>query len=226
MKKNDSHFKRLKYLFEYKVSETEKFSDDALPDFEISDIIDEDEDVQAKPNPAAVAPVAKKAPLPQAEKKPVPAAPVASKPAPVAPKEVLPPTEDAPAAPEGKIGDVSNILSMQVNKMEEFQNSVNSINQKIDTLANIFSKFTDITAKLQKDVEEVKEPSPVEKLEMRSLDSYPFNLNLNTYWNDEAKNNPKFNIKGVEQTPTGELKANIADMQSYSKDDIKKSFNV
>jgi hypothetical protein len=80
---------------------------------------------------------------------------------------------------------------------------MDSILVKIDQLGN--------------QIQNIKEPTPVEKLEMRSLDSYPFNQKPQEF----------FANKQSEMRASGknEYILTKSDVENYSQDEIEKTFN-
>lgn len=101
------------------------------------------------------------------------------------------PTTSPEASSEGEVEiDVTDI----VKDTRETKQAVASGNEKVDEL---LSKLGDLEYKLAamndlvNKIEELeteiekRNPTPEEKLEMRSLDSYPYNLKLTDYWADK-----------------------------------------
>jgi hypothetical protein len=126
--------------------------------------------------------------------------------------------------------DVTELVNMTKNiksDMEATKGEQDAVLQKMD---DAFSKLSDLEGKLaQMDqvlikidelgskVEAMKPETPVEKLEMRSLDSYPFNQKPNDF----------FTVKQQEMRQSGknEYVLTKGDIESYSKDEIAKTFN-
>jgi hypothetical protein len=67
-------------------------------------------------------------------------------------------------------------------------------------------------------IEDMREKKPEERLEMRSLDSYPFNQKPNDF----------FNTKKMEMQASGKNEYVLTknDIENYSDNDIKQSFNA
>jgi hypothetical protein len=173
----------------------------------------------------------------------VPEAPVDPTAAPVdpaAPTDPAAPVDPAAApigaptdAPEGDATEEIDITDL-VNMTKSIKNNIDdnkadhvSVLNKMD---DVFSKLTDLEAKLGEmdqvvakidqlgaQVQQMKPETPQEKLEMRSLDSYPFNQRPNEF----------FNQKQGEMRATGknEYVLTKQDVQDYSPDTIKSSFN-
>jgi len=86
--------------------------------------------------------------------------------------------------------DVTDI----VNKTEETKASVDDMGQKMDDLlsklSDLESQVTDMDGvinkidNLEKEIER-RNPTPVERLEMRSMDSFPYSVKLTDFWKDK-----------------------------------------
>jgi len=98
-------------------------------------------------------------------------------------------------------------------KIEGVFSKLNDLEQKLAQMDQIFNKIDGLSDK----VERMKEPTPVEKLEMRSLDSYPFNQKPQEF----------FNIKQGEMRQSGknEYVLTKQDVEDYSQNVIKNTFN-
>jgi len=99
-----------------------------------------------------------------------------------------------------------------INKMEDVFTKLNDLELKLGEMNQIISKIDELGAK----VEQMKPETPVEKLEMRSLDSYPFNQNPKEF----------FNHKQDEMRKTGKNEYVLTkdDVTNYDSQ-INKSFN-
>jgi hypothetical protein len=86
---------------------------------------------------------------------------------------------------------------------------------KMDTIASKISK-------LEQDIK-----TPEEKLELRSLDSYPFNMKLTDYWSEKAAQNKHYDISGGESNVNGkeiEYKLTPEDIDDFDDVNVKNSF--
>ena len=98
-------------------------------------------------------------------------------------------TEEPVGGEETVEVDVTDI----VDKAEETRTEINTMTAKMDDL---LSKFGDLEGQISgmdkiinkiEDLEgeiEKRNPTPVEELEMRSMDSFPYNVSLTDYWSD------------------------------------------
>ena len=86
---------------------------------------------------------------------------------------------DAQEETEDKIDKLSSKFEKLLSKIDSFESQIDASNEKIEALK------TDIKAEIEK-----RNPTPVEKLSLRSKDSYPFNVTPEEYWKEkEATSN-------------------------------------
>jgi len=120
--------------------------------------------------------------------------------------------------------DVTDI----VDKTEETKDSVDSVNTKMDELlqklGDLESQVTgmdniiDKIEGLEKEIER-RNPTPVERLEMRSMDSYPYSVKLTDFWKDQEG----YEVNGEKEDEEYVLKQ--SDIDEFNDDEIKDSFN-
>lgn len=126
--------------------------------------------------------------------------------------------------------DITDLVNMTKNIKNDLDNNKQDNSVVIGKMDDVFSKLTDLEQKLaQMDqvmakidelgtkVEQMKPETPQEKLEMRSLDSYPFNQKPQEF----------FAQKQGEMQATGKNEYVLTkdDVQNYSNDELKTSFN-
>ena len=127
-------------------------------------------------------------------------------------------------ADEGTVEvDVTDIVA----KSEETKTSVDGINTKMDDL---LGKLSDLESQiggmdqvigkidsLEKEIER-RNPTPVEKLEMRSMDSFPYSVSLTDFWSDK---------EGYEATEEEETEYTLtqSDVDNFDQKEIRNSFN-
>lgn len=89
-------------------------------------------------------------------------------------------------------------LKSEMEKLENVVNAINDIGMKVDSINSRLDKITNI-------VDEIKEPSDIEKLEMRAFDSYPYNKTLTKVWDDKMKSKEEQDMErmGVHKTENG-----------------------
>jgi hypothetical protein len=157
---------------------------------------------------------------------------------PVEPASVDPSMDTPPMTDTPPIVDEDNTEEMDITDLVNMTKSIkNDIDanktdnsQVISKMDDVFSKLTDLEMKLSQmdsviskidmlgqKIETIKEPTPQEKLEMRSLDSYPFSQNPQQF----------FASKEGEMRASGKNEYVLTknDVSNYSSDMIKKSFN-
>ena len=135
-----------------------------------------------------------------------------------------------PAESDTEEIDITDLVNMTKSIKKDVDDSKSKnlgVNQKMDS---VFTKLTDLEQKLSQmdsvidridqlgtKIDSMKEKTPEEKLELRSLDSYPFNQNPQEF----------FNQKQGEMRASGKNDYVITkqDINDYSKDIIKNSFN-
>jgi hypothetical protein len=116
------------------------------------------------------------------------------------PKQVTPQPSPAPApspAPqqtvqqpqnqEGGNDQLISFLKSEMQRLEDVVTSIENISMNVDGLSKRMEDLNNNVSGLTKIVDEIKEPSDIEKLEMRSFDSYPYNKTLNAVWDDIEK---------------------------------------
>ena len=110
---------------------------------------------------------------------------------------------------------------------QENSSYLQSLTDKLSNLEAQLSKMDDIASKIGKLEQDIK--TPEEKLELRSLDSYPFNMKLSDYWEEKASKDDRYRISSGEEMEDGEKKEFVLNPNEleadYSEEEIKKSFN-
>jgi hypothetical protein len=223
----NEHVDRLKYLSGYKINEA-KYSlvdnleeDDVVPDdvFKspqpvsgVDSNVHEDEEDLEQPEAQADAVPAEEPAMDMGGEEEVAAAPEMGMEEPMA--------EPMPEPEQPSVEDIQNdILKKSVSAMEKMnsqlanlENIYNVLNQKIDTLGG--------------EVEQVKEPTNVEKLEARKEDSHPFYMNMNDMWNGntfQARQQVEDSY-GMRKLDDGTYVADFDKLPKYNEQEIKDSF--
>lgn len=116
--------------------------------------------------------------------------------------------------------DITELVSSQKNienKQEEYMNSMMSklddLEQKLSQMDSIFQKIND----LETTVEKYRPKSAEEKLQLRALDSYPYNQKLSDFFLEKE---PQFEKQGKE-----EYILKPEDIESADKTQVRKSFD-
>jgi len=103
--------------------------------------------------------------------------------------------------------------SMVIGKMDDVFTKLTDLEQKLAQMDAVMSKIDELGAK----VEMMKPETPQEKLEMRSLDSYPFNQKPQEFF---AQKQGEMQASGK-----NEYVLTKDDVENYSNDELKTSFN-
>lgn len=125
--------------------------------------------------------------------------------------------------------DAKGYAEKAVSAAEEGKNMISDLMTKFEALQQSLSKIDTVATELNTIKKDIQSQKPKEKLELRSLDSYPFNVKLTDYWNDEKL---KANYEITSGTPDAESKDGEVkvwkldpnEAKDYSNVDIKKSF--
>ena len=122
--------------------------------------------------------------------------------------ELVSGTEEAKQSADMANQKIDQLLGM-VDNLESQLSSMSSISNKIDSLENELEK---------------RAPTPEEKIEMRSLDSYPYNLKLTDFWADK---DGQYDVMGSnDEVEDKEFVLTQKDVDdSYSQGEIKNSFD-
>ena len=150
--------------------------------------------------------------------------PPAETPAPEAAPAETPTADDT--TEEIDITDLVNMTKSIKKELEERKPD----NSGIEKMDGIFSKLTELETKLQAmdelitkidgltaEVKASRPKTPEEKLEMRSLDSYPFTETPKTFFQDK--------LQQMRDSGKNEYVLTKDEIENYNPNDLKKSFN-
>jgi len=125
------------------------------------------------------------------------------------------------------ITDLVNMTKSIKKQLDDTQGQDTGATQKLD---DVFTKLNDLEARLGEmdqvlskidqlgaQIQQVKPKTPMEKLEMRSLDSYPFNKKPDEFFREKQDE--------MEKTGKNEYVLTKGDVENYGKYDVMKSFN-
>lgn len=105
-----------------------------------------------------------------------------------------------------------NVEEKQEEYFQQLFSHLTDLENRLGDMDNIVNKLNDLEAKIEK----YREKSPEEKLQLRSLDSGPYNQKLSDFFND---NQDKFEKQGKE-----EYILTKDEVEDFSPHEIKKSF--
>jgi hypothetical protein len=116
--------------------------------------------------------------------------------------------------------EITDLVKSQKNietKQEEYFNNLfsqlSNLEQKLSDMDNVMSKLNDLEAKIEK----YRPKTPEEKLELRSIDSGPYNQKLTDFFVDKKQD--------MEKSGKNEYVLTTDEVEDYSVDEIKKTFN-
>jgi hypothetical protein len=116
--------------------------------------------------------------------------------------------------------EITDLVNSQKNietKQEEYFNNLfnqlNGLESKLKDMEGIFTKLNDIEAKIEK----YREKTPQEKLELRSLDSGPFNQKLSDFFVDKEQE--------MEKSGKNEYVLTTDEVEDFTPSEIKTTFN-
>ena len=172
-------------------------------------------------------------------------APPADAGAPPAPDAGAPPAPDAGGAEEvaepvdipndpdveevGKEGEEGETEEIDITDLVTAQQEIKT--KQDEFMDSIFSKLDDLTAKLENmdqilgkidslenKFDKYREKTPEERLELRSLDSYPYNQKLTDFFDDKKPD--------MEKSGKNEYVLTTDEVENFSPGEIKKTFNI
>jgi hypothetical protein len=121
------------------------------------------------------------------------------------------------SAEELEITDLVKSQQNIENKQEEYFNNLfsqlSNLEQKLSDMDNVMSKLNDLEAK----IEQYRPKTPQEKLELRSLDSGPFNQKLTDFFTDKQTD--------IEKSGKNEYVLTTDEVEDYTPSEIKTTFN-
>lgn len=126
--------------------------------------------------------------------------------------------------------DITDLVNMTKNIKQDLESSKTDNDGVIQKMDGVFSKLSELESmignmdnvinkidELGSKVEEMKPETPQEKLEMRSLDSYPFNEKPDEFFDHKQEE--------MKKAGKNEYVLTKDDVANYNKEDIKQSFN-
>jgi hypothetical protein len=104
------------------------------------------------------------------------------------------------------VSDVSDKMEELLSKLSELEDQVSGMDKVINKIDS-----------LEKEIEK-RNPTPVERLEMRSMQSFPYSVKLTDFWADK---------EGYEATDDSEEEYILrqSDVENFDRNEIKASFN-
>ena len=145
------------------------------------------------------------------------------------------PMEEEEPEEEDDVIDVQDLTDAQ----EEVNDKVNSVGRDlgrvdsridkllgaIETLQGMFDKNNQEIADLKKEFEK-RNPTQTEKLNLRSLDSYPFKIRPTDFWNDKAEEGRYDAYADNREPTTNEYVITNNDVDDFTEREIEDTFSV
>ena len=166
-------------------------------------------------------------PPPPAEAAPAPDAGAAIPPPPPAPAEPTPQPVDIENDPDvEEVGneteelDVTDLVDTQktfADKQEEYFNNLFDQLKNLETKLGEMDNLVNTVNSLETKIEKMRPKTPEEKLELRSLDSGPFNQKLSQFFDDK--------MDDMEKSGKNEYVLTSDEVEEFSPSEIKGSFS-
>mgnify|MGYP001085412791 CR=1 FL=1 len=125
--------------------------------------------------------------------------------------------------------DITDLVNMTQNIKNDLESSKSDNDAVIGKMGDLFSKLDDLESKLsqmdtvitkidglESKVSQMKEPTPQEKLEMRSLDSYPFNQNPTDFFSQKQSE--------MQKSGKNEYVITKSDLEDINQGEMRSSF--
>ena len=96
-------------------------------------------------------------------------------------------------------------------KMDDLLSKLSELESQVSGMDNVINKIDE----LEKEIER-RNPTPVERLEMRSMDSFPYSVKLTDFWKDKEG----YNSSEVEE----EYTLTQSDVDNFNEKEIRSSF--
>ena len=112
------------------------------------------------------------------------------------------------------VNSQNSIIEKQDNYFNQLFNQLSNLETKLGEMDNLIDKINSLETKLEK----YRPKTPQEKLELRSLDSGPFNQKLTDFFNDKEVD--------IEKSGKNEYVLTVDDVKDFSESEIQDTFDV
>jgi len=158
---------------------------------------------------------------------PPPPAPGATPPPPPPPKPGVDRDEDVE---EIDVTDLVNNTEEVGDTVDKFAKQLSDIESKFSELSGQLNKMDMVFQKIdniEMEIERMVPPTPVERMELRSLDSFPYNQRLDDYFEDKKGEYKRLRGIDLEVEPQEEKEytLTVGDTEEWDDNSIGKSFN-
>lgn len=143
---------------------------------------------------------------------------------------------DDSSVEEVDITDLKNdidLIKQSIENNDKFIGTMSQALDKLDFIQNKLGQIDQITTKIESLENEIEErnPTPVEKLELSSLTSFPYNTKLSNYF-DDLNNDIHYQVEPNQITPqnspneiSNEVPSETEQTYELSDEDIKNGYN-
>lgn len=121
-----------------------------------------------------------------------------------------------------KVDDVEDkVVNNNDDNLSKIMDTISNLESKLGDMEQILSRIDDLEGK----IEDTMPKTPEQKLELRSLDSYPYNVKLDDFW---KKDIPGYDVDGgnSETFKKSELVLTQDDVDDYSDQEVRDSFSI
>lgn len=150
----------------------------------------------------------------------------------------MPPMDDPMASGEDEtvidVDDITNAQEKMNDKVNVVGQDLGKVDSKIEALLQTLNKMETMINNNNQEIAnfkaefEKRNPTQTEKLNLRSLDSYPFNVNPKDYWAQKGAD-PNSNYSGFSnngEPTTQEYVITNNDVDDFSERDMENSFDI
>ena len=132
------------------------------------------------------------------------------------------------------VDDITDAQEKMNTKVNHVGRELGTVDDKIESLINVIDKMEQMINSQNQEIINFKKeferrnPTQTEKLNLRSLDSYPFNVSPLSYWHNKSidKNNPYVGYTNNDESTTDSYEITDDDISDYSDYEIEKSFDI
>lgn len=150
--------------------------------------------------------------------------------------EEIPPMEDeVDMGSDDEVIDVDDLTNAQeelndkmissTQELGQVDSKISSLLQAIDKMENMISNNNNQIQSLKSEFEK-RNPTQTEKLNLRALDSYPYNVKVKDYWDEKSANSNYDAYGDNSESPTKEYKITNNDVDNFNDRQMNDSFNV
>ena len=150
----------------------------------------------------------------------------------------MPPMDDGAMGGEDEtvidVDDITNAQEKMNDKVNVVGQDLGKVDSKIEALLQSLSKMETMINNNNQEIAnfkaefEKRNPTQTEKLNLRSLDSYPFNVNPKDYWAQKGAD-PNSNYSGFSnngEPTTQEYVITNSDVDDFSEREMENSFDI